>query len=165
MRWRWHALLQLTATLSDTLHPSTPVRAKNLFMIAKLLANTAQGTASLGNSVKSLAAKANLDQKAQEALQDIDQVSLCQMLLTMVLRSAPVGYVADWELAVGAREMLQDIEQLAGRDKELSLIRSWIQDPAGDQSRAFFDFAVVRPVDALAALGRAVLEVDFEAGA
>lgn len=142
-----------------------PVRAKNIFMMAKLLANTAAGTAALGNSVKSVAAKANLDQKAQEALQDVDQVSLCQMLLTVVLRSAPVSHAAEWELAVAAREMLRDIEQLPGRDRELSLIKSWAQDPAGDQSEAFFDYAVVKQLEALAALGQAVLKVDFDAGA
>ncbi|KND90266.1 Histone-lysine N-methyltransferase SMYD3 [Tolypocladium ophioglossoides CBS 100239] len=142
-----------------------PVRVKNVFMIAKLLANTAERTAALSNSVKHVAAKANLDQKAQETLQDIDQVSLCQMLLTMVLRSAPVGHAAEWELDVAAREILRDIEQLPGRDKELSLIKSWIQNPESDQSKAFFDYAVVQQVDALASLGRAVLKVDFDAGA
>ncbi|POR31286.1 Histone-lysine N-methyltransferase SMYD3 [Tolypocladium paradoxum] len=144
--------------------PFHPVRAKNTFMMAKLLANTAGGTAALGNSVKSVATKANLDSKAQEMLRDIDQVSLCQMLLTMVLRSAPVGYAAEWELGVAAREMLRDIEELPGRDKELSLIKSWIGDPAGDQSKAFFDYAVVQQVDALASLGRAVLKMDFDEG-
>ncbi|PNY24825.1 Histone-lysine N-methyltransferase SMYD3 [Tolypocladium capitatum] len=142
-----------------------PARAKNIFMIAKLLANTAEGTAALSNSVKSVASKANLVQQAQELLQGIDQVSLCQMLLITVLRSAPVGHAAEWELAVAAREILRDIGQLPGRDKELSLIESWIQDPASDQSKAFFDYAVLQQVDALASLGQAVLKVDFDASA
>ncbi|KAM4059558.1 MYND finger domain-containing protein [Hirsutella rhossiliensis] len=142
-----------------------PVRAKNVLMIAKLLANTAEGTTALNQAVESITTRADLDQKIRETLRDIDQVSLCQMLLIMVLRSAPAGHADGWEVAVAAREMLQDIEQLPGRDKELPLITAWMQDPSDEQCRAFFDYAVVQQVDALASLGRAVLQVKFGTGA
>ncbi|KAF7548449.1 hypothetical protein G7046_g8679 [Stylonectria norvegica] len=141
--------------------PFHPVRAKGLFLIAKLLANTAADTAALGNAVVTLAAKGGLDQKALETLQRIDQVSLCQMLLIMVLRAAPGGYVEEWELSVSAREMLDDINQLPGRDQEVSLIDAWRQNPETDQSRAFFEYAVLKQVDALAELGLGVLTADF----
>lgn len=142
-----------------------PVRVKNLLVIAKLLANTAEATAALGQAIESVTARADLDQKARETLRDIDQVALCQMLLTMVLRSAPPGHAHDWEMAATAREMLHDIAQLPGRDRELSLIAAWTRDPADDQSRAFFDYAVVQKVDALAGLGLAVLQGQFGKGA
>lgn len=142
-----------------------PVRAKNVLLIAKLLANTAEMTAALSQAVASMTTQADLDQKARETLRDIDQVSLCQMLLTMVLRSAPAGHADEWEIAATAREMLQDIDQLQGRDKELSLITDWMQNPSDDQCRAFFDYAVVQQVDALASLGRAVLQINFGTGA
>lgn len=141
-----------------------PVRANTIFMMAKLLANTAEETAALSSSVSAVATQANLGQKVQETLQNIDQVSLCQMLLTIVLRLAPAGHAAEWELAVAARGMLRDIEQLPGREKELSLIVAWVQNPASDQSNAFFEYAVIQQVDALASLGRAVLETDFIVG-
>ncbi|UNI15021.1 hypothetical protein JDV02_001594 [Purpureocillium takamizusanense] len=138
-----------------------PVRVKNLFMIAKLLANTAEESASLGSSVMSAPMKANMDQEAQTKLQDIDQVALCQILLVMILRAAPAGVPAEWDLVLPARELLQDIEQLPGREKELSLINAWIKDPASEASKAFFDYAVVQQVNALASLGNAALKMDF----
>lgn len=144
--------------------PFHPVRIKGLFMIVKLLSNTAASTASLGNAIKTLASKKGLDQKVQETLQDIDQVSLCQMLLILILKWAPAGYLGEWELSASAREMLDDIERLPGRERELSLINAWKQDARSDRSRAFFEYGVVQQVDALAALGRVVLEADFEGG-
>ncbi|PHH83960.1 hypothetical protein CDD83_2727 [Cordyceps sp. RAO-2017] len=140
-----------------------PVRAKNIFMIAKLLTNTAEATAGLDDAVQHVTATVDLDQRIRETLRDIDQVSLCQMLLTVVLRLAPTGHAAEWDLTTAAREVLQDIEQLPGRDKELSLITAWTRDPADDQSRAFFDYAVIQQVDALAKLGRDVLSFHFDA--
>ncbi|ODA81928.1 hypothetical protein RJ55_00433 [Drechmeria coniospora] len=154
----------LIATASDPsrfVSPFHPTRAKNLLMVAKLLSHTAEGTAGLGKSVKSVAGSVHLEQDVQDTLQDIDQVSLCQMLLVMVLRTALPGDADDGGLAARAREMLDDIEQLQGRQKELSFINPWIEDPGSEQSTAFFDYAVAQQVDALASLGRAVLHMDF----
>ncbi|KJZ76536.1 hypothetical protein HIM_03872 [Hirsutella minnesotensis 3608] len=142
-----------------------PARAKTLLMIAKLLANTAEGTAKLVDTVVAVSKQVTVGQKVQDALQDIDQVSLCQMLLLMILRLSPDGLAAEWETATAAREMLRDIEQLPGREKEVSLIRAWTTDPAEGQSQAFFDYAVVQQVSALASLGRAILQVDFGSNA
>lgn len=140
------------------------VRLKGLFMIAKLLANTAADTVALTKSVKSVKARAGLDEKVQETLLEIDQVSLCQMLLIMVLKWMPIDHEAEVQLAVAAKEMLTDICQLPGREKESSLIDGWQRDPNNERSRAFFDYAVVQQVDALASLGKAVLKLDFEVG-
>ncbi|KAJ6445742.1 SET domain-containing protein [Purpureocillium lavendulum] len=136
------------------------VRVKNLFMIAKLLAHTAERSASL-SSVMSPPMRANMDQQAQVTLQDIDQAALCQMLLHMILRAAPAGVPAEWDLVEMARDMLEDIESLPGREKEMSLINAWIKDPASETSKIFFDFAVVQQVNALASLGTAALKMDF----
>lgn len=143
--------------------PFHPVRAKGLFLIGKLLANTAADAAALSASVKAMVSKGNFDQKALQTLQEIDQVSLCQMLLHMIIQQTPEGYVEEWELSVSAREMLSDIDQLPGRDQELSLINAWRQDPSSDQSRAFFDYAVLKQIDALASLGHEIFMTDFGA--
>ncbi|KAK5987358.1 Histone-lysine N-methyltransferase ASHR1-like protein [Cladobotryum mycophilum] len=142
--------------------PFHPMRLVGLLTIAKLLSNTAADTASLNKSLKSMAVEPSLDQKVQEKLQEIDQVSLCQMLLIMILWSTPAVCAADWDIAVRARDMLNDIDRLSGREKELSLIDEWKRDPKSDQSKAFFEYAVVQQVDALANLGRAVLKLDFK---
>ncbi|OAQ72855.2 MYND finger family protein [Pochonia chlamydosporia 170] len=120
--------------------PFHPVRVKNLLMIAKLLANTAENMGSAITTTKGV-----LNQKLQEALADIDQVSLCQMLLLMVVKMCP-GELAEWELCVSAREMLADIARLPGRGKELSLINSWGVDGDLEESKLFYEYAVVKQV-------------------
>ncbi|XEU98688.1 hypothetical protein FSHL1_003975 [Fusarium sambucinum] len=140
--------------------PYHPVRIKGLLLVAKLLANTAADTASLGIS-QAVAIKENFNQRALQTLQDIDQVSLCQMLLIMILKSVPKSYVQEWEVSITAKQILDEIDQLPGREKELSLITAWRENPEADQARSFFEYAVVKQVDALANLGLEILEMDF----
>ncbi|KAJ4272186.1 hypothetical protein NW762_000897 [Fusarium torreyae] len=140
--------------------PYHPVRIKGIMLVAKLLSNTAADTTSLGNS-QAVASQGGFNQRALQTLQDIDQVSLCQMLLIMILKSVPKGYVQEWEVSISAKQMLEEINQLPGRDQELSLINSWKEDPEADQARAFFEYAVVKQIDALANLGLEILNLDF----
>lgn len=141
--------------------PFHPVRIKGLFLVAKLLANTAADTAaSLGDSAV-VATRGGLNQRALQTLQDIDQVSLCQMLLIMVTKSIPAEHVQEWELSISAKQMLDDIKQLPGRGQEQSLISLWEEDPEHDQARAFFRYAVLMQVDALSRLGLEMLKSDF----
>ncbi|KAF4340239.1 SET and MYND [Fusarium beomiforme] len=151
------------ATSSDPYRhvlPHHPIRMKGLLLVAKLLANTAADTASLGNS-QAVASKKDINQKALQTLQDIDQVSLCQMLLIMILKSLPRDYVQEWEVSATAQQMLNEINELPGRDQELSLINAWKENPESEQARAFFGYAVVKQVDSLANLGLEILEMDF----
>ncbi|KAM3445159.1 hypothetical protein NHJ13734_000683 [Beauveria thailandica] len=150
--------------------PFHPVRAKNIFMMAKLLSNTAAETALAeqqqggGGTVQVTARdmeKADVGRRLRDALRDIDQVSLAQMLLFMVLDTAPAPHLAAWELAQQAREVLAGIAELKGRDKELSLIGLWRKDPKSDRAQAFFEYGVGQQVDILADLGREVLKEDF----
>lgn len=135
--------------------PFHPVRVKGLFLIAKLLSNTAadshlpqpRGAPSPGPT----------SGRIGRALGDVDQVSLCQMLLIMVLKLAPAGKPAadaEWELSREARDLLGDIAQLPGRQGETSLIEAWVASPGDDKSRGFFKYAVVDPIRALAELGK-----------
>ncbi|KAH6961402.1 hypothetical protein DER45DRAFT_520685 [Fusarium avenaceum] len=140
--------------------PYHPIRIKGLLLVAKLLANTAADTASLGNS-QAVASKGDFNQRALQTLQGIDQVSLCQMLLIMILKSVPRGYAQEWEVSITAKQMLDEINQLPGREQELSLINSWTGNPEADQARAFFGYAVVKQIDALADLGVEIFGMDF----
>ncbi|KAI5466723.1 hypothetical protein BGZ63DRAFT_468689 [Mariannaea sp. PMI_226] len=143
------------------LAPFHPVRVKGLFLIAKLLANTAADTVTLDDSIKTMVAKGSFNQRSVQALKEIDQVSLCQMLLLMVLQQTPTGYDDEWELSVAAAEMLGDIGRLPGREQELSLIHAWKKDPNNDRSQAFFEYAVVKQIDVLASLGHDALQLEF----
>lgn len=161
----WYALLAkcIIATKSDPYRyvaPFHPLRVKNLLFIANVLTVTADAT-SANPSVSRRKQLNNVDPKVLTALQEIDQTSLCQMLLLMVLKSAPAGYVDEWDLSVRASTMLSDIDQLEGRERELSLINAWNEAPESDQSRAFFEYAVVKQIDTLAELGHEMLAREF----
>ncbi|PHH69239.1 hypothetical protein CDD82_7899 [Ophiocordyceps australis] len=138
-----------------------PVRVRNMLVIAKLLANTAQTTAELANTATVVARQADAEQTVLHKLRDIDQVSLCQMLLTMALESAPAGDAAGWRPTAEARQMLGEIKQLPGRQREMSFILAWAQSPANDECKAFFDYAVIKQVHTLASLGPDVLKTTF----
>lgn len=159
------AVACLVATACDPYQypsPYHPIRLAGLFTVANLVSHTAAATASQTSSAVPVSNNATLEQEMEETLREIDQVSLCQMLLIMILRYLPDGYGAETSLAVKARALLDDIEKLAGREKETSLIDEWRRDPSSEKSQAFFEFAVVKQVDALAGLGKQVLRRDFE---
>lgn len=139
--------------------PFHPMRVNGMLLIARLLSNTAFDTAVMSQSVDKVVAKANLDKDIQDTLSSIDQVSLCQMLLIMVLRLAPDGHAAEWTPSISAKVMLDDIARLPGRERELSLINAWAENPDGDESQAFFKYAVVDPVHGLASFGKAALDI------
>jgi hypothetical protein len=141
--------------------PFHPIRLSGLFTIANFLTHTAATTAFLENSNTPVSKKAMLEQKIEQILREIDQVSLCQMLLIMILKGLPDKYGAKTDLAVKAQALLDDIEKLTGREQEMSLIDEWRRDPNSEKSQAFFEFAVVKQVDALASLGKEVLQRDF----
>jgi SET and MYND domain-containing protein len=157
------ALACLQATHSDPYRypaPFHPVRVKNLLVITKLISNTAAITAGVYSSLNTLGEQnASLEKKVQDGLGDIDQVSLCQMILILILRWAPKGYEATWDVSVMAKALLDDIDKLPGREKELSLINAWKAEPTSDSSQAFFDFAVVKPVKALAETAKSSMDL------
>lgn len=143
--------------------PFHPSRVKNLFVIVKLLSNTAPMAAEQSAALKAkTAGEHSTREKLLEKLLEIDQVSLCQMLLVTILKSVPDKSLMDWDLAMEAMDMLQEIENLPGREQEMSLIRLWQESPSEDESQAFFQYAVVKQLDTLSQLGRQVLAEDFE---
>lgn len=154
----------ITATACDPYRfpsPFHPVRVTELAKIARLLSNTAPGILDQANAVVTQRATADVEAKAQQALRDIDQTALSQMLCIMVVQLTQLEYIRELSAAQSAREILDDIRGLPGRDKELSLISSWAQNPRDEASRAFFKFAVVDQVHNLAELGKSLLRQDF----
>ncbi|KAL7958210.1 hypothetical protein V8C34DRAFT_305115 [Trichoderma compactum] len=145
--------------------PHHPVRLAGLFTVANLTTHTAAATAFLANSATPVSKNATLEQKVEGALREVDQVSLCQMLLIMILKYSPEKYGAESSLVGKAQTLLEDIDKLAGREKETSLIDEWRRDASSEKSQAFFEFAVVQQVNTLANLGREILRRDFEISA
>ncbi|KAH7326602.1 hypothetical protein B0I35DRAFT_423149 [Stachybotrys elegans] len=141
--------------------PFETPRVRVLYMIAKLLSNTAAecGGCPPTNKLKSL--DAALTKEITAALWEIDQIALCQMLLIMVIKAAPAGYEAHWPMTTMAKTMLDEISILPGRNDEQSIINEWANSPGSERSRAFFEYAVVQPMERLSAFGRDVLRKEF----
>jgi SET and MYND domain-containing protein len=83
------------------------------------------------------------------------------MLLIMILSTATSEEVAGWDIFTEAKSMLGEIEQLTGREREKSLIGEWQENPGSERSQAFFEYAVVKQVNALAALAPSILAQEF----
>ncbi|KAF4832696.1 Histone-lysine N-methyltransferase ASHR1 [Colletotrichum siamense] len=139
--------------------PFHPSRLKGLSAIAIALSNTAPNPGKLTKLARDMAALKKFPPESVKLLENLDQVSLCQMVLSIIDFYSDLAPSADWEPLVLAKEMLKDIESLPGREKETSLILAWRTDPKTMDD--FFRFGLVGPIRTLSELGKVVLEVDL----
>ncbi|GKT40172.1 N-lysine methyltransferase SMYD2-B [Colletotrichum spaethianum] len=139
--------------------PFHPQRLKGLSSIAIALSNTAPNPTKLTKLARDMAAMKSFPEAGVKVLENLDQVSLCQMVLAIIDVYSPQAPSADWEVVVLAKEMLTDIESLPGREKDNALINAWRNDPNGMEE--FFRYGLVEPVKMLSELGKVVLEVDL----
>ncbi|KAF9876496.1 MYND finger [Colletotrichum karsti] len=139
--------------------PFHPQRLKGLSSIAIALSNTAPDPGKLTKLARDMASLKKFEPKHVKVLENLDQVSMCQMVLSMIDMYSHLAPSADWEVLVLAKEMLNDIESLPGREKENSLILAWRKDPKDMDE--FFRFGLIEPIKALSELGKVVLEVDL----
>ncbi len=102
--------------------PFKQYRLKPLLMIARTLTNVMQPSEHDGSE--------DIQPRVMVALRAIDEASLYQAALLMVLRYGEAGHSAEWELLAMARGMLEDVEAFQGRTNESSLLRQWAQNPA-----------------------------------
>lgn len=145
-----------TALLCDPISlpaPFMPWRIKGMMLLVKLLAETARVAADrtlvMYSPCKDLAV---FETK-------LDLVSMCEAVLRLVVHWGPIGAAANWDLLKEAREMLEEVESLPGREKESAVLRVWAQDPANPEARAFVDNTVLRPMKVLAALTPSIVDV------
>ncbi|KAK1710221.1 MYND finger [Colletotrichum lupini] len=134
-------------------------RIRGLTAIANELSHTAPEPEKLVKLARDMAAKKKFSAAGVRVLVDLDQVSMCQMVLSLINAYKDRTPKVHWDDVSMIRWMIAEIESLPGRDRENSLINAWIMDPKGmDQ---FFRYALVEPLKALSELGKAVLEVDL----
>ena len=129
-------------------------RLKGLMVIAKMLTNTAP------YPVMAELAK-QTDPALFAALQEADQVTICQALLLMVTQYGPLAHSEEWEVLALAKDILRDIESLAGRETETALLRAWVENRGGAEG-AFFEKEVLRKIEHLASFAVGILERDLE---
>ena len=131
-------------------------RLKGLMVIAKMLTNTAPYPA-----MAELAKQT--DPVLLTALQGADQVTVCQALLLMVIQYGPLAHSEEGEVLTLARDILRDIESLAGRETETALLHAWVENRGGSEG-AFFEKEVLKKIEHLASFAVGILEKDLERG-
>ncbi|KAL2759100.1 hypothetical protein ACRALDRAFT_1080656 [Sodiomyces alcalophilus JCM 7366] len=158
------AVACLAAVESDPfrfVEPFDVQRLKGCMSVATVLTNTAPNEGELGRFARRVGNAVPLAGEDLDVFDKLDQLSLCQMVLLLIVRWAPLGHSEEWEVYRAARETLAEIESLEGRERENGLIKAWNLEPTEKQMVEFFDFGVIKPVRALARLGKAVLALDF----
>ncbi|KAI0193199.1 hypothetical protein EV127DRAFT_479042 [Xylaria flabelliformis] len=142
--------------------PFAPQRVKGLLMIAKLLANTAPANldASTGSS-KALTSTKSLRGVISEALGKMDQATMCQILLELVVYYAPAAHSKEWSVFREAKDLLGDLEALQGRDTEEALVKAFMRNPNGAEERLFFEQAMLGPLRELSAFCINIMDSEF----
>ncbi|KAH8160330.1 hypothetical protein CIB48_g7911 [Xylaria polymorpha] len=120
--------------------PFAPQRVKGLLIVAKLLANTAPADpdASPGGS-KALTSAKNLRGAISKAMGKMDQATMCQILLELVVYHAPAAHSKEWSVFREAKDLLGDLEALQGRETEDALVKAFMRNPDGTEERLFLN--------------------------
>ncbi|RYP81968.1 hypothetical protein DL770_005729 [Monosporascus sp. CRB-9-2] len=138
--------------------PFAAQRVKEMLMIAKLLTNTAPGVASPPANTTT----ATVRSKLSEILAKMDQITVCQFVLTLVLRWGPAAHSSDWQVCSQAKDLLKDIESLPGREKEYAMVKAFLKNPSGPDEGLFFEVGVLKPIRELSEIAIDVLSAEFE---
>ncbi|RYP24768.1 hypothetical protein DL765_000314 [Monosporascus sp. GIB2] len=138
--------------------PFAAQRVKGMLMIAKILTNTAPSVASPPTN----AATGTVRSKLSETLAKMDQITVCQVVLTLVLRWGPAAHSNDWQVCSQAKDLLKDIESLPGREKEHAMVNAFLKNPSGPEERLFFEIGVLKPIRELSEIAIDILSAEFE---
>ncbi|KAI8948948.1 SET domain-containing protein [Xylaria longipes] len=138
--------------------PFAPPRVKGLLMIAKLLANTA--SADLGGS-KALTSTKGLRGAISKALGKMDQATMCQILLELIVHHSPAAHSKEWSVLREAKDSLGDLETLQGRETEDALVKAFMRNPNGAEERRFFEQAILSPLRELSAFCVNIMDSEF----
>ncbi|KAI0908892.1 hypothetical protein F4823DRAFT_460308 [Ustulina deusta] len=142
--------------------PFAPQRVKGVLMIAKLLANTAPADTDPGAKKALLpSGKKSLSGEISKALGKMDQATMCQALVEMVVCYAPAAHSREWAIFHEAKDLLGDLEALHGRETEDALVKAFIRNPNGDDERRFFDQAILDPLRELSAFCFDIMDSEF----
>lgn len=136
--------------------PFEPWRLKGLLMIARLLSQTAPLTA------RGELAKTCPMPLLAESLEEMDQVTICECVLRLVMHYGPMAHSDNWVVMESAKEMLADIESLEGRERESAMLQRWVSNPSHPEAKNFFEEMVYKPVMRLAEIAMLIVANKME---
>ncbi|KAI0022574.1 hypothetical protein F4780DRAFT_184270 [Xylariomycetidae sp. FL0641] len=134
--------------------PFAPQRVKGLLMVAKLLANTGPANPSSGTGGR-------CSSQIKQALSEMDQATMCQVVLMLVMHYAPAAHSKEWAICQEAMALLNDLESLPGRETEQALVRALVRNPSAPEERRFFETAVLKPIQKLSEFALPVMTEEF----
>ncbi|KAL7628609.1 hypothetical protein AAE478_000124 [Parahypoxylon ruwenzoriense] len=131
-------------------------RVKGMLMIAKLLTHTASAASTVpsGSGVA-------LATRISRALSKMDQVTMCQIALTMVIRYSPEAHSKEWQVYIQARDLLNELEGLPGRERENTMVYAISRNPNSPDEKPFFETVVLDPIRTLAQFALEVMDTEF----
>ncbi|KAI8632248.1 SET domain-containing protein [Xylariaceae sp. FL1651] len=145
--------------------PFAPQRVKGLLMIAKLLANTAPpADHPCTDTGEGAVVRADelLQGKLARALGKMDQPTVCQVLLELVVYYAPAAHSREWAVYHEAKDLLGDLEALQGRETEYALVKAFMRNPNGAEERRFFEQIVLDPLRELSTFCLEIMDSEFD---
>ncbi|KAI0970300.1 hypothetical protein F4678DRAFT_136256 [Xylaria arbuscula] len=142
--------------------PFAPQRVKGVLMVAKLLANTAPVDLDpKTDKALSVPRRKGLLERISEAMGKMDQATMCQTLLEIVVYHAPAAHSKEWAVFQEAKDLLGDLEALQGRETEDAFVKAFVRNPNGADERRFFDQAVLGPLRELSAFCFDIIDNEF----
>lgn len=138
--------------------PFSPSRLKGLQMLANVLSNTAPISGS-----RTLSFDGSLSGRIGQALSKMDQATIAQAVLAIVVHWAPLAHSEEWQIYQEASAQLKDLESLPGRGKERDLIKAWVKDQNDAEVAMFFEYAVLKPLQELAGFALEIMDSEFGA--
>lgn len=136
--------------------PFGPSRLKGLLVLANILSHTGPISGSnVSSSDKSLRGR------VAQALSKMDQATIAQAILGIVVYWSRVAHAEGWHVYQEASAQLKDLESLPGRKKERELVQIWLKDQDDVEAAMFFDYAVMRPLRDLAGFTLDVMDSAF----
>ncbi|KAI1334747.1 SET domain-containing protein [Xylariaceae sp. FL0016] len=137
--------------------PFAPQRVKGMLIVAKLLANTAP----INSTTEKVAETRPLETRILHALSEMDQATICQVVLGFVIHYNRVGYSSEGRVYQEAMELLSDLEAAPGRDAEQALVKAFFRNPKGAEQSLFLNTVVLNPISTLSQLAMDVMETEF----
>ncbi|KAH9888266.1 hypothetical protein F4778DRAFT_773608 [Xylariomycetidae sp. FL2044] len=138
--------------------PFEAMRVKSMLMIARLLTNTAGPEAAASGGPSN---KRNLKAKISKTLREMDQPTIFQTVLRMVVHHGPYAHSTEWQVYQEAKELLDDFENRPGREAEQRVIGAFLRNPNGSVEREFFETVVLNPIKGLSDLAIEVMATEF----
>ncbi|KAI4597959.1 hypothetical protein KJ359_003766 [Pestalotiopsis sp. 9143b] len=128
-----------------------------LLMLANVLSNTIL-------LPRSLPAGGASKGKVARALENMDQVTLYQAILAIIVCWGPSAHSKDWLVYRQAVDQLEQVESLPGRDEAKSLVKIWAADIGISEATEFFELHNLKYLRELAEFANEIMDSELGTG-